>query len=396
MYKRLIYKELQKRLEEPRRFIQTLLGPRQVGKTTLTLQVLESLKTPFHFISADTATLEDLYWIASGWDQGRRLAQENKRALLVIDEIQKIPEWEKMVKKLWDEDTRKKIPLKVVLLGSSPWLMQKGLSESLAGRFEILPVTHWTYGEMKEAFNWDLDAYTYFGGYPGAAPFADKKDPSRWAHYINDSLIETTLSRDIFLMTQINKPALLRRLFQLGCRYSGQILSYQKMLGQLHDTGNTTTLAHYLELLSGAGILTGIHKYSPKEIQARSSSPKLQVLNTALMSAQSGKSFLEAKGDPVFWGRLTESMVGAYLINAVRGTSIELFYWRERNQEVDFVLKKGSSLIAIEVKSSLRKETLSGMDAFIKAHRPKHSLLVGNDGIPIEEFIKAPITHWFS
>lgn len=395
MYKRLIYNDLTNRLKEPRRFIQTLLGPRQVGKTTLTLQVIESLKIPIHFISADTATLEDLYWVTSEWDQGRRLAKESGEALLVIDEIQKIPGWEKVVKKLWDEDTRKKIPLKIVLLGSSPWLMQKGLSESLAGRFEILPVTHWTFLEMKAAFNWDLDTYIYFGGYPGAAEFADKKDPTRWTNYINDSLIETTLSRDILLMTQVNKPALLRRLFQLGCHYSGKILSYQKMLGQLHDSGNTTTIAHYLDLLSGAGTLTGIQKYSPKQVHAKSSSPKLQAFNTALISAQSGKTYEEAREDPSFWGRLTESMVGAYLANAIRGTSIELFYWRERNQEVDFILKKGKSLVAIEVKSGFRRDALSGMDAFIKAHRPKHSLLVGNSGIPMEEFITTPILQWF-
>lgn len=396
MYKRLIFKELEKRAKEPRKFIQALLGPRQVGKTTLALHVQESLKIPSHFISADTATLEDLYWIEAEWNHARQIAKQGKEALLIIDEIQKIPKWEELIKKLWDEDTRHQIPLKVILLGSSPWLMQKGLSESLAGRFEIIPVTHWGLDEMILGFNWDLPTYTYFGGYPGAAEFANPKDSTRWTNYINDSLIETTISRDILLMTQVNKPALLRRLFQLGCKYSGQILSYQKMLGQLQDAGNTTTLAHYLDLLAGAGVLTGIHKFSIQSCRSRSSSPKLQVFNTALMSAQSGLTFEEARADKTFWGRLTESMIGAHLLNAVRGTPISLYYWRERNLEVDFVLQKGKALIAIEVKSSLKKEALSGMDAFAKAFRPKRLLLVGESGIPIQEFLTTPLDSYFN
>ncbi len=392
MQKRLIFSVLKERIQEPRRFIQALLGPRQVGKTTLALQIQETLDLPTHFISADTATLQDLAWIEGEWERARLLGE----GLLIIDEVQKIPEWASLVKKLWDEDSRNRHPLKVLLLGSSPWLVQKGLSESLTGRFEILPVTHWTFEEMKQRFGWDLDAYVYFGGYPGAAPLMDKKDPTRWQNYINDSLIETTISRDILLMTQVNKPALLRRLFQLGCHYSGQILSYQKMVGQLQDAGNTTTLAHYLDLLAGAGMVTGVHKYSDRPLRARSSSPKLQVFNTALMSAQSGKSFEGAKEDRKFWGQLTESTVGAFLLNQIRGTQIELYYWRERNKEVDFVLKKGESLVAIEVKSGNKKETLSGMSLFSKHYPHARLLLVGNSGIPIQEFLETPISYWFS
>ena len=181
-------------------------------------------------------------------------------------------------------------------------------------------------------------------------------------------------------MTQVNKPALLRRLFQLGCNYSGQILSYQKMLGQLHDVGNTTTLAHYLELLEGAGMLAGIHKYTSQSVRSRNSSPKLQVLNTALMSAQSGKSFKEALTDRAFWGRITESAIGAYLLNSIRGTQIEIYYWREKNKEVDFILKN---------------EALSGMHAFSKLHPSARLLLVGSDGIAVDTFLKTPIDKWF-
>lgn len=396
MHKRPIYKQIIKRLKEPRKFIQVLLGPRQVGKTTLSLQVSKDLGIPNHYVTADTATLKDLSWLETQWEIARQKAKAKQTALFVIDEVQKIPHWSDLIKKLWDEDSQNNISLKVIILGSSPWLMQKGLTESLAGRFEILPITHWNYSEMIESFNWDLDEYIYFGGYPGAASLADKNDVTRWVNYINDSLIETTISRDILLMTQVNKPALLRRLFQLGCSYSGQILSYQKMVGQLQDAGNTTTLAHYLELLSGAGILKGIDKYANDHSRKRASSPKFQVYNTALMSALSGKTFQQAKQDKDFWGRLTESAIGSYLVNESRGKQMDVFYWREGSQEVDFIVKKENILWAIEVKSGEKKGKFSGMDSFKKSFPQCKLLLVGKGGIPIDEFLKAPINKWFS
>ncbi len=395
MIHRNVYKDLVLRLKEPRRFIQVLLGPRQVGKTTMSLQIQEDLQISIHYNSADIATLEDLSWIETQWQVARTLAKNHGSALLIIDEVQKIPHWSSLIKKLWDEDTKTKLNLKVIILRSSPWLMQKGLSESLAGRFEILPITHWSFEEMQTAFSWDIDTFIFYGGYPGPASFIQNHQYSRWENYINDSLIETTISRDILLMTQVNKPILLRRLFQLGCIYSSQILSYQKMLGQLDDAGNTTTLAHYLELLSGAGLLTGISKFANEEVRSKSSSPKLQVLNTALMSAQSGKTLQEAKDDTEYWGRLVESAVGAYLLNQIRGTQIELFYWRDKNKEVDFILKKGKKLIALEVKSSLKKETLSGMNAFVSMFNPFKALVVGNQGISIQDFLSTPIDSLF-
>ena len=256
MYKRPLYQTLLSRLKEPRRFLQVLAGPRQVGKTTLARQAMEGGRTRSQYASADEPTLQDRAWIEQQWDLGRMKAKDGE-ALLVLDEVQKVPGWSEVVKRLWDEDTAKRVSLKCVLLGSSPLLVQRGLTESLAGRFEILHVTHWSFAEMRDAFGWDVDQYVYFGGYPGAAALIE--DRQRWARYIVESLIETTLSRDILLMTRVDKPALLRRLFLLGCDYSGQILSYQKMLGQLQDAGNTTTLAHYLELLAGAGMLKGVH-----------------------------------------------------------------------------------------------------------------------------------------
>lgn len=394
MQKRPVFDVLFQRIQEHRRFIQVLLGPRQIGKTTLALQVTEELDKPFHFISADMATLQDLTWLQQQWEIARQKVVQGKGALLIIDEVQKIPHWSDLIKSLWDADTRDGVNLSVIILGSSPWLVQKGLTESLAGRFEIIPITHWSFNEMKTIFGWTLEQYAYFGGYPGAAPLANVEDPSRWANYINDSLVETTISRDILLMTQVNKPVLLRRLFQLGCTYSGQILSYTKMLGQLQDTGNTTTLAHYLDLLSGAGLLDGLQKYASQPVRQKNSSPKFAVYNTALMTAQSNKTFKEARQDLSFWGRVVESMIGAHLLNSIRGTKIELFYWRDGDAEIDFVIKFGNIITALEVKSGTENFRRSGIDLFIKEFKPHRVLLIGDQGIGIEEFLQTPLINF--
>ena len=256
----------------------------------------------------------------------------------------------------------------------------------------MIPAPHWSFTEMRAAFGWTLEQYFFYGAYPGAAELID--DPERWRRYILDSLIETTISRDILLLTRVDKPALLRRLFQLGCAYSGQILSYQKMIGQLADAGNTTTLAHYLELLQGAGMLAGLSKYSSGQVRQRGSSPKLQVLNTALMSAQNHRSLTEARQDGDYWGRLVESCVGAHLVNSSFGTNISVTYWRERNHEVDFVLQQGKTTVAIEVKSGGRRVMLPGLNAFVRLFKPKRQLLVGGQGIALEEFLSKPAAHW--
>lgn len=388
MFKRPIAHALEKRLNEPRRFIQALIGPRQTGKTTLVQQVMTGLKIPTHYASADEPVLKDTSWIEQQWETARFKSKTDtgyKQALLVLDEIQKISDWSETVKRLWDEDSAASRPLHVVILGSSPLLVQRGLTESLAGRFEIIPITHWSFPEMREAFGWDVDHYIFYGGYPGAADII--KEPQRWRRYIIDSLIETTVSRDIMLMTRVDKPALFRRLFELGCLYSGQVLSYQKMLGQLQDAGNTTTLAHYLQLLEGAGLLKGLPKYAGHQVRQRASSPKLQVFNTALMTALSTLAFEEAKQDTQYWGRLVESAVGATLINGLRKIDAQLYYWASGNWEVDFVVGRGNVVVAIEVKSSQKKARLPGIEAFSKQFKVKRKLLVGARGIPLNEFL---------
>jgi hypothetical protein len=383
--------ELERRLREPRRFIQVVAGPRQVGKTTLVQQVLERLDVPVRYASADEPGLRGPEWIAQQWEAARLQAGDGP-AVLALDEVQKIPTWSETVKRLWDEDARARRNLQVVILGSAPLLVQRGLAERLTGRFEVVRLSHWAFDEMREAFGFSLEQYLYFGGYPGAAPLVG--EPGRWARYVIDSLIETTISRDVLLLTRVDKPVLLRRMFELGCRYSGQVLSYTKMLGQLQEAGNATTLAHYLDLLAAAGLLQGLPKFAGQAVRQRGSSPKLQVLNTALLTAPSGLSFDEARSDRTFWGRLVESAIGAHLANSAVTGGFELSYWRERNREVDFVTRSGRLTTAIEVKSGRSTEALPGMEAFAAAFKPGRTLLVGGDGIEIGEFLSKPATDW--
>jgi len=394
-YKREAFGVLAKRLQEKRQFIQVITGPRQVGKTRLSLQLQEQFKGEGLYESADEPTLKDAAWLAQVWENARRLARrgsKGRKALLILDEIQKVPRWPEAVKRLWDEDSRSQTPLHVILLGSSQLMLQRGLSESLAGRFEVVRLGHWSLREMQQAFGWDLETYLYFGGYPGSHDLT--KDLLRWRSYILESLIETAISRDILLLARVDKPALLRRLFFLCCESSGQILSYQKMVGQLQDVGNTTTLAHYLDLLHGAGLVSGLPKFSPSRPRLRASSPKIQVLNNALMTAPLQITHDEMRRDPAVWGRLVESAVGAHIVNSAQDCGASVSYWREGAFEVDYVLQFGRAVTAIEVKSGLKKQTLPGMSVFLKANPRARLLRVGEGGIPIKEFLSTPVHSW--
>ena len=396
VYKRPACQVLLNRLGETRRFIQVLAGPRQVGKTTVVQQVLEDLRIPSHYASADEPGTKDRLWVEQQWEAARRFVSgpgHESAAVLVLDEIQKIPGWSDIVKFLWDQDSTRRIPLRVVVLGSAPLLVQSGLSESLAGRFEVIPVTHWSLGEMKVAFGWNLDQFVFYGGYPGSASLI--QEYPRWRQYIMDSLVETTLSKDILQMQRVDKPALLRRLFELGCHYSGQVLSLTKMLGQLQDRGNTATLAHYLDMLRGCGLLEGLAKYAGQKVRQKASSPKFQVHNNALMSSLSDHGLEAARKDPEYWGRLVESAVGAYLVNSARTGPLRVFYWQNVNQEVDFIVVKGDKVIAIEVKSTCHKTSVPGIEAFARQFRVHKKLLVGGQGIPLEEFLTTDVNAWF-
>jgi len=394
IFKRDITVTIAQRLKENRNFIQVISGPRQVGKTTAIRQVLEEIGVSYHYAAADLPAPPPVEWIGQQWDTGRRKALNEKSAILILDEIQKISSWSEEVKRLWDEDTRQGIDLKVVLLGSSSLLIQKGLTESLAGRFEVIRLGHWSWKECRDCFNWDIDKFIYFGGYPGAASLIDNEE--RWAQYVRDSLIETAISKDILLLNRVEKPALLRQLFVLACEYGGQILSYQKLLGQLADAGNTTTLAHYQRLLESAFLIKGLQKWSGGALRRRSSSPKWLPLNTALVTALANKSFQEWRSNPDIWGRLVEVSVGSYLVNEGMKHNIEVYYWKKGNREVDFVIAKGSDLVAIEVKSGKRYTTLPGLELFSKRYKIKSSVLIGMSGIDIKDFFETPILEWFS
>jgi len=384
---RIYVQELLDRLSEKRRFIQVLLGPRQVGKTTIVKQLTKKLTIPHIFISADESLDSDGIWIEQQWQSLRlRMDTQNwNEAVLIIDEIQRIHDWSLVVKKLWDEDSFQDRSLKVVLLGSAKIVLQKGITESLAGRFEEWFIPHWSFTEMKQAFNWDAKSYAWFGSYPGSADLI--KDETRWKDYVRNSLIETVLSKDVFMLNSIQKPALFRNLFELACAYSGNIVSYTKLLGQLTDAGNTTTLTHYQTLLESAGLVSGLEKYSPNLIRQRSSSPKWQIHNMALMSSMSPKTFTDIQSDFVAWGHVIESVIGTHLMCAYQKGAIELFYWRDGNDEVDFVIKKGEKLTGIEVKSGQKKSN-RGMGAFKNKFPEAKTILVGISGIPWQEFLE--------
>ncbi|MDR2118956.1 MAG: ATP-binding protein [Tannerellaceae bacterium] len=386
MFERPYLKSLTERIKEPGKFIQVIVGPRQVGKTTMVTQLLAQLTTPYLYESADAVSATNSAWLIQVWDSARlRLHTSGApEVLLVIDEIQKIENWSEVVKQQWDRDRREQTHIKVILLGSSRLLIQKGLTESLAGRFETMHLGHWSYPEMRNAFGWSISRYIYFGGYPGSASLIH--DEERWKNYIRDALIETSISKDILMLTRVDKPALLKRLFELGCLYSGQILSYTKITGQLQDAGNTTTLANYLKLLSDCGLLGGLDKYAGDIVRKRGSTPKFQVYNNALLTAQSHETFRNATLTPERWGRLVESAVGTHLINHSVSERYNLCYWREGNHEVDFILEKGNTVIALEVKSGMKAEN-TGMSVFAKKFHPRKVLLVGTAGIPCEEFL---------
>lgn len=387
MYERSHLKLLTERMTEPRRFIQVLMGPRQVGKTTVITQLLQKLSIDTHFISADSVLISDSFWLEQQWEIARLKVKTSsgKEFLLVIDEIQKVNNWSEKVKLLWDADTREQLKIKVILLGSSRLLLQQGLTESLAGRFETTYMGHWSYEEMHDAFNWSTDQYAWFGGYPGSAELII--DEKRWKSYITNALIETSINRDILMLSRVGKPALMKVLFELGCHYSGQILSFTKIMGQLQDAGNTTTLSHYLNLLDTAGLLAGFEKYAADIIRKKSSSPKFQVHNTALISAQRAENFLQIKSDPAEWGRIVESAIGAHLLNNSISENYNVYYWRDRDQEIDFVLEYKNQIVGIEVKSGA-KQSSSGMAAFQRQFQPKKIYLVGDTGLPWQDFLK--------
>ena len=394
MYKRAEYQVITERLKEPRKFIQVVMGARQIGKSTVVKQVLQDLDMPYRLFSADNVPATNNAWISDCWAAARSLKESRgwESVVLVIDEIQKIANWSEAVKKEWDDDTFHGRNIKVLLLGSSRVLLEKGLSESLAGRFEEIRMSHWRYREMQECFGFSLDQYIFYGGYPGAATLIGDED--RFGQYIQSAIIEATINKDILMDTPISKPALLRQTFELGAAYSGELLSLNKMLGSLQDAGNTVTLAGYINLLDESGLLCGLQKFSIDMARRRASIPKLQVYNNALKMVYSPLTFEQVILNRKAWGRIFESAIGAYLVNQAFVHRFEVFYWRERDDEVDFVLRKKGAVVAIEVKSNAEKRT-EGLDKFRKLFHPQTAFIVGDGGISAEDFFSMDLRKLF-
>lgn len=394
MYERKQLKIIQSRISERKNLIQVITGPRQVGKTTLAGQLTNKIKIPFHFVSADAIPSSNSIWIQQQWDfvRAKLKSSDSSVYLLVIDEIQKINNWSELVKKEWDKDRRQNINIRVILLGSSTLLIAKGLNESLMGRFELLQLPHWSYSELAEAFDFSAEDFVYFGGYPGSAHLIE--DESRWKDYIRNSIIEPTISKDILQLTNIQKPALLKNLFELGCIFSGEVLSYTKILGQLTDAGNTTTLSQYQKLLDEAWLLSGIQKFSGPKIKSRSSSPKWLVYNTSLSSVYDDSDFKSIKNDQVKWGRKVEQAVGTHLINFARVNNFQIFYWREVNDEVDFIIQRGKKIIPVEVKIGKIKSH-KGLNAFSNKYNTSNVILISDDAFKWQEFLKIDVIDLF-
>lgn len=391
LYTRKHFNEVLDRLNEKRNKIQVIAGPRQVGKTTLIDQVLAKVTIPYTLSKADGVNPKDFGWIHRTWDSVRGLMKirHEETHLLVIDEIQKIDQWSEGVKAEWDWDTHNGLDIKLILLGSSRLMLQSGLKESLAGRFELIRMGHWSFKEMSEAFGLSPDEYIYFGGYPGSAGFIN--DEKRWKRYIKDSIAAPAIEKDIMQTSNIYKPALMKQLFELGCRYSSEELSLTKVAGQLQDEGNVTTLASYLDLLDQCQLISGLQKYANDDARKYNSIPKFQVYNNALMSAFQRKSFAAARTDAKLWGRWIESAVGAHLLSQAEEEDLRVFYWRDRDDEVDYIVQSDDSCIALEVKSG-RRTMNNGLPQFTKRFRPQHSYIIGTGGISLEAFLMGSIT----
>ena len=390
-YRRKEYYLLEERMRPngPNR-IQMVLGPRQVGKTTLVLQWLRTVQEPnnLRYFTGDAQIGGS--WIEGAWNAARIASRADQATqYLVLDEIQKTTRWSEVVKRLWDEDRAQGVDVRVVLLGSAQLLLDKGLTESLAGRSERIHLSHWRFNEMNEAFGLSAEEYVWFGGYPGAMDYWT--DESRWKAYVRESLVETAITQDVLMMHRVLKPALLRQTFEMALHYAGQTLSINKMVGQLQDAGNTTTLSEYLNLLNQARLIAPLHKYAGAYVRKRASSPTFHLYNPAIRNAYRPGGRLDLRNAPSLWGRAVEIAVGAHLLS-YQSPEFEVTTWREGDFEVDFVVKTPRGLFALEVKSG--RDKASGLTRFQEQFNPTRTLLVGPGGIPWQDFLRLEPADW--
>jgi len=384
--------EIKNGMKLSNKFLHIITGPRQVGKSTAANQIADSWEGEVVSSTADSPIPPGPQWIEQHWLRAFSKAQGGTKTLLILDEIQKVTGWSEVIKRLWDQAKLTDPPLYVLLLGSSSLLLSKGMTESLTGRFLKYSMSHWSFKEMNQAFGFDLPSYIYFGGYPGSVELISNE--SVWKQYILNSLIETVLTKDVLQMQVVTKPALLRHLFFLSMSYPAHILSYNKMLGQLQDAGNTTTLAHYLKILESAFLVSGLERYHGNKNMKRGSSPKLIAWNNALVTSLSEHSFENAMNDPELWGWLVENAVGGYLMNNLPSGKYSIRYWREKNNEVDFVVSSAKKTWAIEVKSN-RVKKVGGLKKFCENYSNVTPVIIGGTGIPLEKFFMDPVLSVF-
>jgi uncharacterized protein len=364
--------DLRENIEHSSDYLQVILGPRQVGKTTGILEFLENSKRPSLYFTADDILSPSGSWIEALWQEA--LLKDSK-CLLAIDEIQKVHDWPSTVKKLWDKQKRSpSTKIQLILLGSSSLHIHEGLKESLTGRFQLIRAHHWDYTRSKKLASFDVQKFVRYGGYPGSYALLDR--PAKWKSYLHDSIIETVIGKDILQIARVAKPALFRQAFKIIMSYPAQDISYTKLLGQLQDKGNTDLIKHYIELFEAAFLLESIYKFSGKAVLSRSSSPKLIPLCGALIDRE---VFETHSG----YGRAVEAAVGACLIQ--NGFKVE--YWRDGQNEVDYIVKNEGILFAIEVKSGRLRST-KGMDAFRKLYPSARSVYVSE--ATLESFLTNP------
>lgn len=324
--------------------IQVVLGPRQVGKTTTVLRMIEDhYADSALYVSADSIFNAEAQWLREQWQKALR---EDK--ILFIDEIQKCHNWAEAIKSLYDETKRSKKNLQCVLLGSSSLAIQKGLSESLTGRFQILRAYHWNFDESKRGYELSFDDYLRYGGYPGSYQFIH--DDDEWAQYVANSIVQTVVEKDILQYNTVKSPALFKQTFEIIMSYPAQEISYTKLLGQIQDKGNVELVKYYIQLFEGAFLLKALEKFSAKAVLTKASSPKILPLAPSLAYLQIRAPYEEQER-----GRIFETIVGGQLVR----TGEKLTYWREGSLEVDFVLSKGRNIWAIEVKSGRKKSAKS-------------------------------------
>ena len=396
------------RLKEEPHHMMMYWGPRQSGKTTLIKQVLAAYPGESLYINVDEFNEEiegkqfpqiekvrpegrRAAWMLYCWDHMRRRARKSQKTVVfVIDEVQKIDDWSRRVKGMWDRDRMDSNAIHIILLGSSPHLLQKGLSESLHGRYYQIKSYHWCYAEMSQAFGFSLDEFIYYGGYPGAAKLIHKN--KEWRQYVRTSIINNNIHGDVLGLLDIEHPKILKKLYEIGSKYSAQIFEFQKISAATQG-GRQPLLEEYLDILERVYMLTGLFSWA-NSMHRRSGSPKFQVLNNALMSCTHGYTLEEAKADQEYWGRLVESAVGAHILNSYDDPSAQLYYWRQNGHEVDFVVERGPKLVAIEVKSGRKVKAHEGMHEFQRRFQPTKTLVVGTGGIPLEEFFSISAEKW--